>query len=385
MKEVSPLRLACGLGHAADLTPHCGVIQYRVAASLPFKNLQIRICWIRIYAYLKAFETLESGILTDIPRGKDYTMRIVFMGTPDCALFSLKALVEAGEEVVGVVTQPNKPRGRGYVLTPPPVKVYATEQNIPVYQPQTLKNGAFDETLAELDPELIVVVAYGKILPKSVLDYPKFGCINVHGSLLPALRGAAPMQRAIMEGHPATGITTMYMAEGLDTGDMLLKSEVTIEVEDNFETIHDKLGICGAATLIDTVNALKAGTLVAVPQDDSLSTYAAKIEKSDCLIDFTADAHTVHNRIRGLSPMPLAFTHTPDGKLLKVPAAIRGQSPEVGNVAAPGTVLSLDRGIEVACGTGSVIFTVVTPEGKGRMNAADYIRGRKVNVGDVLN
>ena len=318
-------------------------------------------------------------------RGKDYTMRIVFMGTPDFALFSLKALVEAGEEVVGVVTQPDKPRGRGYVLTPPPVKVYALEQSIPVYQPQTLRNGAFDETLRELNPDLIVVVAYGKILPTSVLDYPKHGCINVHGSLLPALRGAAPMQRAIMEGHPVTGITTMYMAEGLDTGDMLLKSEVAIEVEDNFETIHDKLGVCGAATLIHTVNALKAGTLVATPQDDSLSTYAAKIEKSDCLIDFTKDAHTVHNRIRGLSPMPLAFTHTPDGKLLKVPAAIRGQAPEAGNLAAPGTVLSLDKGIEVACGVGSVIFTVVTPEGKGRMNAADYIRGRKVAVGDLLS
>ena len=311
-------------------------------------------------------------------------MRIVFMGTPDFALFSLKALVEAGEEVVGVVTQPDKPRGRGYVLTPPPVKIYALEQGIPVYQPETLRGGAFDDTLKELDPALIVVVAYGKILPKSVLDYPRLGCINVHGSLLPALRGAAPMQRAIMDGHPVTGITTMYMAEGLDTGDMLLKDEVAIEVDDNFETIHDKLGITGAGTLLRTVEALKAGTLTATPQDDSLSTYAAKIEKSDCLINFTADAHTVHNRIRGLSPMPLAFTHTPDGKLLKVPAAIRGQEPSEGAVAAPGTILSLDRGIEVACGTGSVIFTVVTPEGKSRMNAADYIRGRKVNVGDVL-
>ena len=312
-------------------------------------------------------------------------MRIVFMGTPDFALFSLKALVEAGEDVVGVVTQPDKPRGRGYVLTPPPVKVYATEQNIPVYQPQTLRNGAYDETLAELDPELIVVVAYGKILPKSVLDYPKYGCINVHGSLLPALRGAAPMQRAIMEGHPVTGITTMYMAEGLDTGDMLLKSEVAIEIDDNFETVHDKLAVCGAETLLRTIEELKKGTLVATPQDSSLATHAAKIEKADCLIDFTVDAHTVHNRIRGLSPMPLAFTHTPAGKLLKIPAAVRGQEPDAGNLAAPGTVLSLDKGIEVACGVGSVIFTVVTPEGKGRMNAADYIRGRKVNVGDVLN
>ena len=311
-------------------------------------------------------------------------MRIVFMGTPDFALYSLKALVEAGEEVVGVVTQPDKPRGRGYVLTPPPVKVYALERGIPVYQPETLRNGAFDETLAMLAPELIVVVAYGKILPKSVLEYPKHGCINVHGSLLPALRGAAPMQRAIMDGHPITGITTMYMAEGLDTGDMLLKDELAIEEDDNFETIHDKLAACGAGTLLRTVEALKAGTLTAEPQDPALATYAAKIEKADCLIDFSADAHTVHNRIRGLSPIPLAFTRTPDGKLLKVPGARRGQGPEAGALAAPGTILSLGEGIEVACGVGSVILTVVTPEGKGRMPAADYIRGRKVNVGDVL-
>ena len=310
-------------------------------------------------------------------------MRIVFMGTPDFALFSLKALVEAGEKVVGVVTQPDKPRGRGYVLTPPPVKVYATEQNIPVYQPQALKNGAFDETLAELNPELIVVVAYGKILPKSVLDFPRYGCINVHGSLLPALRGAAPMQRAIMEGHPVTGVTTMYMADGIDTGDMLLKTEVTIEEDDNFESIHDKLGMAGAKTLIDTVNALKAGTLTAIPQDDALSTYAAKIEKSDCLIDFTADAHTVHNRIRGLSPIPLSVTHTPDGRLLKV---IESRLCHIDTRGAlPGTVLSLDGGrITVACGEGCISLLTVLPEGKKRMSAADFINGRKISLGDVL-
>ncbi len=311
-------------------------------------------------------------------------MRIVFMGTPDFALCSLRALCEAGENVVGVVTQPDKPRGRGYVLTPPPVKVYATEQGIPVYQPTTLKNGAFDETMAALDPELVVVVAYGKLLPVSVLNYPKHGCINVHGSLLPALRGAAPMQRAIMDGLSTTGITTMYMAEGMDTGDMLLRAELPIKEDDNFETVHDKLAAAGAATLLDTIAALKAGTLVATPQDETLATYAAKIEKADCLIDFSADAHTVHNRIRGLSPMPLAFTHTPDGKLLKVPSARRGRSPSCGTQAAPGTVLSLEDGIEVACGQGSVILTSVTPEGKGRMSAADYIRGRKLTVGDIL-
>ena len=262
-------------------------------------------------------------------------MRILFMGTPEISAICLKALLDDGHEVVATVTREDKPRGRGNVMTPPPTKVLSLDNGIPVYEPKTLRDEAFAELLRQIDPELIAVVAYGKILPLSVLEYPKYGCINLHVSLLPKYRGAAPMQRAIMEGHPVTGITTMYMAEGLDTGDMLLKSEVAIEVEDNFETIHDKLGVCGAATLIDTVNALKAGTLVATPQDDSLSTYAAKIEKSDCLIDFTADAHTVHNRIRGLSPMPLAFTHTPDGKLLKVPAAIRGQEPDAGTLAAP--------------------------------------------------
>ncbi len=311
-------------------------------------------------------------------------MRIVFMGTPDFALYSLKALCEAGEDVVGVVTQPDKPRGRGYVLTPPPVKVYAAERGIPVYQPSTLKNGAFDETLRALDPELIIVVAFGKILPRSVLDYPKHGCINVHGSLLPDLRGAAPMQRAIMNGLPVTGITTMYMAEGLDTGDMLLRQEVAIEEDDNFESVHDKLAACGAQVLLDTIAALRSGTLTPEPQDDRLATYAAKIEKEDCLIDFAADARTVHNRIRGLSPMPLAFTHTPDGKLLKVPAARVGQSVEVGPVADPGTVIALDGCIEVACRQGTICLQTVTPEGKKSMTARDFINGRKIKIGDVL-
>ncbi len=311
-------------------------------------------------------------------------MRIVFMGTPDFALYSLRALCEAGEEVVGVVTQPDKPRGRGYVLTPPPVKVYAEERGIPVFQPTTLKNGAFDAELAALSPELIIVVAYGKILPKSVLEYPVHGCINVHGSLLPAYRGAAPMQRAIMEGKATTGITTMYMAEGLDTGDMLLREEVAIEEDDNFESVHDKLAACGARVLLRTVNALREGTLVAEAQDDALATYAAKIEKEDCLMDFSADAKVVHDRIRGLSPIPLAFTHTPDGKLLKIPTAAVARPAEAGVLAAPGTVLSLEGGIEVACGRGSVRFLAVVPEGKKKMPARDFINGRKLSVGDVL-
>lgn len=312
-------------------------------------------------------------------------MRILFMGTPDFAVFSLKALVEAGENVIGVITQPDKPKGRGYDLAPPPVKVYALEMGLPVYQPATLRGDDFAALLSELDPELIVVVAYGKILPKNVLDYPRHGCINVHGSLLPAYRGAAPMQRAIIDGCKTTGITTMYMAEGLDTGDMLLKSEVEIGENDNFEDMHDRLGACGAETLLRTLDALRAGTLVPEKQDDSLANYAAKIEKADCRLNFSNCARAVHDRIRGLSPIPLSFTHTPDGKLLKVLAS-RVSDMNCPDGTAPGTVLSLGDGeITVACGNGTAIaITRVLPEGKGRMSAADFIRGRKIAVGDVL-
>jgi methionyl-tRNA formyltransferase len=227
-------------------------------------------------------------------------------------------------------------------------------------------------------------VAYGKILPRNVLDYPKHGCINVHGSLLPEYRGAAPMQRAIIDGKTVTGITTMQMADGIDTGDMLLVSECPITDEDNFESIHDRLAALGADTLIHTVAALKAGTLVATPQDHTRATHAAKIEKADCLLHFDDTVRALHCRIRGLSPIPVAFTHTPDSKLLKVLAAHPSALPRPAN-AAPGTVLSLDGGaIHVACGDGVLALTLVVPEGKRPMGAADFIRGRKICVGDVL-
>ncbi len=310
-------------------------------------------------------------------------MRILFMGTPDFALFSLRALVEAGEEIIGVVTQPDKPRGRGYALLPPPVKVYAMEQGLPVYQPSTLRGEEFASLLASLDPAMIVVAAYGKILPANVLEYPKYGCINVHGSLLPEYRGAAPMQRAIIEGKAETGITTMWMDVGLDTGDMLLSERVPIDVNDNFETVHDKLGAAGARTLLATLEAVRKGTLVRQKQDDCLATYAAKIEKSDCLIDFSLSAKQVHDRIRGLSPIPLSFTYTPDGKMLKVVASALSDVKTSG--ARPGEVLSLAGGvITVACGTGAIALLTVLPEGKKRMPAADFINGRKLFTGDLL-
>ena len=304
------------------------------------------------------------------------------MGTPDFAVFSLRALVEAGEDVIGVITQPDKPKGRGYALTPPPVKVYAEQMGLPVWQPTTLRDESFAELLAELDPELIAVVAYGKILPESVIKYPKYRCVNVHGSLLPEYRGAAPMQRAIIDGKATTGITTMYMDIGLDTGDMILKDEIAIEDSDNFESIHDKLGALGAEMLVKTVALIKDGKAPAKAQDDSKATYAAKIEKADCLLDFSRTARELHCLIRGLSPIPLSFTHTPDGKLLKV---ISAERIDKSYNAVAGEVVSLeDGGITVACGEGAVKITAVLPEGKGRMPAADFVRGRKVALGDIL-
>lgn len=311
-------------------------------------------------------------------------MKILFMGTPDFAVFSLRALIESGENVIGVVTQPDQPKGRGYVLTPPPVKVCALEHGLPVYQPERLKTQAFSDLLESLSPELIVVAAYGKILPQAVLDFPKYGCINVHGSLLPEYRGAAPIQRAILDGKRETGITTMQMDAGLDTGDMLLSGRVEISPEDNFETLHDKMGECGARVLTDTLAALKNGTLTRIPQDGSRSSYAAKIEKSDCLLHFSDTAERLHNRVRALSPVPLAFTRTADGKLLKVTVSA------VSNYAVPsgtdvGTVLSIDCGrITVACGEGALDLLAVLPEGKGRMTAAAFLNGRGVKVGDRL-
>lgn len=310
-------------------------------------------------------------------------MRILFMGTPDFALFSLRALVESGEEVIGVVTQTDKPKGRKAILTPPPVKVYAQERGIPVYQPKTLRGEEFAEQLKTIDPELIVVTAFGKILPQNVLDYPRYGCINVHGSLLPAYRGAAPMQRAVIDGLCETGITTMLMDAGIDTGDMLLTGKVTIEENDNFEDVHDKLGALSATLLTETLAALKEGRLVPIPQSEEGACYAAKIENADCILDFSKSAREVHNRIRGLSPIPLSLTHTPDGRLLKI---IESRLCHIDTCGAlPGTVLSLDGGrITVACGEEAVALLTVLPEGKKRMSAADFINGRRIAVGDVL-
>lgn len=310
-------------------------------------------------------------------------MKVLFMGTPDFAKECLMAVYEAGHEVAGVVTQPDKPRGRGYELTPPPVKVWATEHGIPVYQPETLRDEAFLGELREIDPEVIIVAAYGKILPPYIIDYPKYGCINAHGSLLPRHRGASPIQRAILEGDSETGITVMYMEEGLDTGDMILKVSTPITDEDNFETLHDRLAQIGGEAVCEVLCQFEKGTAVREKQDDSLSTYAAKITKEDCNIDFSKSAREIFCQVRALSPFPLAFTKTPDGRLLKILSA---ELCEGASGAKPGTVAAVgDFGFEVACGDRRKIRILgVLPEGKGRMSAADYIRGRRLEAGDML-
>ncbi|MGM9681368.1 MAG: methionyl-tRNA formyltransferase [Eubacteriales bacterium] len=308
-------------------------------------------------------------------------MRILFMGTPEFAVGSFRLLCE-NFEVIGAVTQPDKPKGRGYTLTPPPVKVAAIEAGIPVFQPETLKNEAFLPVLQKLNPDLIAVVAYGKLLPPYLLNYPRYGCVNVHGSLLPKYRGAAPMQRAIIDGENVTGVTTMLMAEGLDTGDMLLSQSVEIGPDDDFEIIHDRLSDVGAKLLVETVQKLSEGSCTPMAQNDSEATYAAKIEKSDCLIVFSGSARDIHNQIRGLSPFPLAYT-TKNGQLLKIVKSTL--LSEDGHCGEPGTVYSLRDGvIAVSCGQGAIGILRLLPEGKGRMSASDYINGRKIEVGDRL-
>ena len=309
-------------------------------------------------------------------------MRIMYMGTPEISATCLKALLDAGHNVVAVVSREDKPRGRGNTLTPTPTKALALERGIAVYTPSTLRDEAFAEILKETAPELIVVVAYGKILPRSVLDFPKYGCINLHVSLLPKYRGAAPMQRAVMNGETETGVTVMYMDEGLDTGDIISTLTFPIGECDDFEYVHDTSASLGGELLSRTVFDIEAGVAVRTPQDESLATYAAKIEKSDCLIDFNNPASVVSARIRGVTPIPGAFSYL-NGKTVKIfkvrAVAGKGKCGEVIALDPKG-----DGSITVACAEGAIEILGVIPEGKGRMTAGDFIRGRKIQIGDIF-
>lgn len=311
-------------------------------------------------------------------------MNIVFMGTPDFAVPCLKALIESGENVQAVFTQPDKPKGRGYKLTPPPVKELALTHSIPVYQPVSLKNGEDAEltmkVLNELSPDLIIVVAYGKILPKAILDLPKY-CINVHASLLPKYRGAGPIQWSVLNGEKITGVTTMLMAEGLDTGDMLISSSVEIGENETASELHDRLSELGAKVLLDTIDAVKGNTLTPVKQDDSLSNYAPMLTKDMCAIDFSKPAQEVHNHIRGLSSFPGAMTML-NGKRLKVYKSVCLYDTAVNAIA--GTVVNVDD-FTVACGDGKCVrFVEIQAEGSKRMSTADYLRGKAIEKGTIL-
>ena len=295
-------------------------------------------------------------------------MRIVFMGTPDFAVPCLKALIEDGNEIVGVFTQPDKPKGRGYTLTPPPVKVTALENNIGVYQPTTLKDGKAFEILKELAPEMIVVVAYGKILPKEIIDLPEYGCINVHASLLPEYRGAAPIQWAILDGKKKTGVTAMYMDVGLDTGDMLLKSELDIGENETADELHDRLSGLGAELIVKAVHGAEEGTLKREKQDDSQSCYAKMLTKEMSKIDFSRSAKEIHDQVRGLNSWPSAVAEL-SGKRIKIHRTVLAEGS-----GEPGQVLSLSPLI-AACGEGAVEIIELQPEGKKRMDAKAFING----------
>lgn len=309
-------------------------------------------------------------------------MKILFMGTPEISAICLKKLVCDGHEVVAVATGEDKPRGRGKIMTPTPTKALALELGIPVFEPKTLRDGAFDGTLREIDPDVIVVVAYGKILPPSVLDYPKYGCVNLHVSLLPKYRGAAPMQRAIMNGDKTTGVTVMYMNEGLDTGDIISSVEFPINPTDNFEDIHDRSAEIGGELLSRTLRDIWEGSAARTAQDSSAATYAEKIEKSDCKIDFSMSAERIDCIIRGTTPIPGAFAYH-NGRMLKifkaVPIDAKGDAGRVIDLSDSG-----EGYITVACGVGALKIFGVIPEGKGRMSAGDFVRGRKINLSDVL-
>lgn len=308
-------------------------------------------------------------------------MRIIFMGTPDFSVPCLKALIDSDNQVVGVFTQPDKPKGRGYELTPPPVKVCANENNIPVFQPKSMRDGEALEIINSLNADLIIVVAFGKILPKEILESVQYGCINIHASLLPKLRGAAPIQWSILNGETVTGVTSMQMDVGLDTGDMLIKKSTEILPNMNAGELHDTLSVMGAEVLIETIEALKNNELKPEKQDDGLSNYASMLSKELCPIDFSKSAQEVHNRIRGLSPWPVATTKI-NGKTFKIHKSQKVSDNFDGKC---GEVVDNNNRLVVVCGDGACIELLeVQTEGKRKTDTASFLRGHKIDVGTIL-
>ncbi|GAA4655118.1 methionyl-tRNA formyltransferase [Anaerocolumna aminovalerica] len=314
-------------------------------------------------------------------------MKIVFMGTPELAATILDTLIQSEHEILAVVTQPDKPKGRGKQVQYPPVKELALEHQIPVYQPNKAKDEDFIKKLEEINPECIVVAAYGKILPKTIIDFPKYGCINVHASLLPKYRGAAPIQWTIINGEEKTGITIMYMDVGIDTGDMIMKEEVIIEPKETGGSLHDKLAVCGGRLLIKALKEIEHGTAVREKQKDEESTYVKMLDKSLGHIDFSNSAAEIERLIRGLNPWPSAYTFL-DGKTLKIWEASveQGLSEKAGNTGKPGEILEVTKdSIIVQTGNGRLVLHEVQLEGKKRMTVDAFIRGFDLQAGKILS
>ncbi|MDN5331109.1 MAG: methionyl-tRNA formyltransferase [Tepidanaerobacteraceae bacterium] len=310
-------------------------------------------------------------------------MNVVFMGTPDFALPSLEALVEHGYNVLAVVTQPDRPKGRKRILTPPPVKVKAEKYGIKVYQPEKIRDESFARVLESLEPELFVVVAYGQILPPSVLRIPSIGCINVHASLLPKYRGAAPIQWAIINGEEKTGVTTMWMDEGMDTGDIFLQREVIIDPYWTAVELSEVLSKVGSELLLETLEKIKAGNIIRLPQNHAQATYAPVLKKEDGRIDWKNTAKDIYNLIRGVQPWPGAFTFR-KGVELKI---WRAEIYAKGETRGPGKIVGIDkeRGILVGTGDGVLLITELQEAGKKKMSAAEYLRGHSIAEGEFFS
>lgn len=306
-------------------------------------------------------------------------LRIIFMGTPDFACPTLTKLIERGEDVIAVVTQPDRPKGRGQKLVPPPVKVIAEEHGIPVLQPLKVRAPEVIARIRELTPDLIVVVAFGQILPQSLLDIPHHGCINIHASLLPRYRGAAPLNWCLINGETETGITTMQMDAGLDTGDMLVKRSIPIGPDEDAQSLHDRLSLLGAETIDETLDRLLAGTLTREKQDDSLTCYAPMLKKEDGLIDWNREPQQIKNLVRGFTPWPGAYTSL-DGKTLKLYKVSVANSN-----GSPGELIAAGRdGIIVACGSGSLRIEELQLEGRKRLSASEFLAGCRLEPGSRL-
>ncbi len=309
-------------------------------------------------------------------------MKIVFMGTPEFAVPSLKALVGAGHEICGVFTQPDKPKNRGMKLQEPPVKEYALSIGLPVFQPAKVRDGEALGILQALNPDLIAVAAYGKILPVDILALPRLGCVNVHSSLLPKYRGAAPINWAILNGEDETGVTIMYMAEGMDTGDILTQAKTPIGLNENAAQLFVRLADIGAGLLVETVAALEAGKVSPVPQDSARASYAPMLSKEQSPLDWTRSARQLHNHVRGLYPWPSALMVL-DGIRCKVlQTALAGES----GGKTPGTVLQADKqGLRVACGDGQALDILeLQPNGKKAMSSPAFLLGHPISLGTIL-